>query len=472
MPTPESLSTLRRNRDGSMVAFISANRRVQELEAALRDAERSAGQQEGRTIANIRQQLAAAQADAKAAKARHSQLSEAAFAGLGEWLQQTPRQLVERLPDHDPFLMFPVRLETRFARTPAGTVELLVRIWPDDISLALPAGDLTLSERDTGEQYWKLRATVAMTPLATPAADAANRAYQGAWTAIATASGSYRAGWIVLQTHPTNWKDTTSPPPALPLLFATAQATGEPRIARADVLPDRFVIVGSFGGQQFPEVVGAAIPDDLALAPDPAQGEPWVARGRDGRLTVADPLRWMVDFDAAVRVGMGLRIPLTPPWDTTGFDLLMAIGVRASTTALEGVQRVDGLLTKHRFDLGCGIVRNGTPTNNTDTAISGWQPASTESQQLFAMEDKPQVLTPTPLGETDGHRLVRLLGLSQGLISRLPNATATDISEARLMNRAASFATIFEFVKEFLNPLVDRLTRQLRPVHLAGSRDL
>ena len=168
----------------------------------------------------------------------------------------------------------------------------------------------------------------------------------------------------------------------------------------------------------------------------------------------------MVDFDAAVKVGMGLRLPLSPPWDTTGFDRLMAIGVRASTAPLEGVQRVEGLLAKHRFDLGCGIVRNGTPTNNTDTAISGWQPPSTESQQLFAMEDKPQLLAPTPLGETDGHRLVRLLGLSESLVGRLPNATATDIAEERLMNRAASFATLFEFVKEFLNPLVDRLTRQ------------
>ena len=142
MPTPESLSALRRDRDGSMAAFISANRRVLDLEAALRDAERSADQHDDRTIAAIRQQLAAAQSDAKAAKARHSELSDAAFAGLGEWLQQTPQQLVERLPDQDPFLMFPVRLETRFARTPAGTVELRVRIWPDDISVALPAGDL------------------------------------------------------------------------------------------------------------------------------------------------------------------------------------------------------------------------------------------------------------------------------------------------------------------------------------------
>jgi hypothetical protein len=459
-PTPETLSALRRERDGSMTDSIAANRRVQDLETAIREAERTATPQADHTVADLRRQLESANEDAKAARQRYSGLSDAAFTGLGEWLQQTPEELVSGLSDQDPFLMFPVRLETRFARTAAGSVELRVRIWPDDISIALPAGDLTKSEQQAGEQYWTMRSIVAMTPIAGAQADAARQNYAGAWNAIATASGPYRAGWIVQQTHPSNWDDTTKPPLALPLLFNPPTVSTEPRIARADVLPDRFVIVGSFGDKQFPDVIGAAIPDDLALAPDPAQGEPWVQRDPDGTLTVAEPLRWMVDFDAAVKVGMGMRIPLPTPWDTTGFDLLMAIGVRGSTAPAEAVKRVESLLAKHRFDLGCGIVRNGTPTNNTDTAISGWQPPFSESEQLFAMEESQQPLAPTPLGETDGHRLVRLLGLSEGLVSRLPNASATDITEAGIMNRAASFATIVEFVKEFLKPLVDPLTRE------------
>jgi hypothetical protein len=137
----------------------------------------------------------------------------------------------------------------------------------------------------------------------------------------------------------------------------------------------------------------------------------------------------------------------------------MAIGVRCNPSTA-GVKRVEDLLAKHRFDAGCGIVRNGTPTNNTDSAVSGWRPPSTESEQLFGVEDKPPVLTPGPLGERDGHRLLRLLGLSEEFVRRLPNATATDISEALAINRAASFGTLFEFVKEFLSPLIERRTRQ------------
>lgn len=254
------------------------------------------------------------------------------------------------------------------------------------------------------------------------------------------------------------WNDEAASPPSAYVRRAASQRyTANSTRGCAS---DRFVVTGSFGDQQFPDVVGAAIPDDLALAPDPAQGEPWVQRDANGKLVVAEPLLWIVDFDAAVKVGMGVRIPLTPPWDTTGFDLLMAIGVRASTAPLEGVKRVEGLLAKHRFDPGCGILRIGTPTNNTDTAVSGWQPPSTETAQLFAMEETPQALAATPIGETDGHRLMRLLALSESLISRLPNAVATDISEARVMNRAVSFATIFEIVKEFLHPLVGDGTRE------------
>lgn len=457
--TPETLTALRRERDISMAAFISSNHRAQDLETALRNAERIADRHSIEAVDEIRRQLAQAGEDAKAAKNRHSQLSERAFAGLGEWLQQTPQQIVERLQDRDPFLMFPVRLETKFAHTAAGGTELRVRIWPDDIGIALPPGNLSPAEMAAGKQYWEARAVAATTPTGTPQADDARKNYEGAWATVAQLSGSYRAGWVVRLTKP-NWDDAKNVPLSLPLHFPEIGESVEPRIARAEVLPDRFVIVGSSGDKAFPEVVGAPIPDDLTLVPDPAHGKPLVERDAAGALVVAEELRWMVDFDTAVSVGMALRIPLTAPWDTNGFELLMAIGVRGATSATEGVKRVEGLLAKHRFDTGCGIVRNGTPTNNTDSAVSGWQPPSTESEQLFAVEGQPVSLATVPVGETDGHRLVKLLGISEQFVSRLPNAAATDIAEALAMNRAASFGTLFEFVKEFLSPLVARRTRQ------------
>jgi hypothetical protein len=409
-PTPEDLTALRRARDQSLASLASTDRRITNLESLLRDAERTEGHQSGGAADRIRAQLEEMRAEAAGEKERQRGLKDAVEVGLRDWLRQTPEQLVDQLPAGDPFLLFPVRLETRFERTPAGAPELLVRIWPDDISIALPPGDLTETEVEAGRQYWTARALFA----ATPQADAVRQSYEGAWNAIATRSGAYRAGWVVRETRPSNWDDLTKPPLAMPLTFLPAVEAAEPRIARADVLPDRFVITGTFGDQTFPDVVGAPIPDDLALAPDPALAEPWVERDPSGKLIIADPLKWMVDFDAAVAVGMAVRIPLVSPWDRTGFELLMAIGVRGATGPADGVKRVETLFAKHRFDTGCGIVRNGTPTNNTNSGVSGWRPASTESEQLFAIEDKLPEIAPSAglLSDTDGLRLVRLLGLS------------------------------------------------------------
>jgi hypothetical protein len=285
-----------------MAAFISADRRRQELETALRDADRSADRRSIENVDRIRKQLDRAGEDTKAARDRHARLSDAA---RQDWPSGSARrpELVERLSDRDPFLLFPVRLETTFARTASGAAELRVRIWPDEIGIALPPGDLTPAEVEVGKQYWRARAMATLTPAGSPQADAARREYEGAWAAIATPHGSYRAGWIVHETKP-NWDDLENKPAAMPLVFPVAAEGIEPRLARAEVLPDRFVIVGSFGDKTFPDVVGAPIPDDLALAPDPAQGIAWVERDKAGVLQVAEPLRWMVDFDAAISVGM------------------------------------------------------------------------------------------------------------------------------------------------------------------------
>jgi hypothetical protein len=459
MPTPDELTKLRRERDQSMAAAIAADRRAADLDARLKEARREHGTRPNDLVNSLERDLASVQADAAGARAAHGRLKDKALVELGTWLRQSPEALVSQLPDQDPFLMFPVRLETRFARTASGAAELRVRIWPDDIGVSIPPGDLSVKEREAGDQYWVARGMAATTPGPGDAADQARRAYEGAWNGIAASYGAYRASWIVKQTKPTNWNDTTNAPAGLPLVPPVAVPSTEPRLARAAALPDRFVIVGSYRGQSLPDVVGKPIPDDLALAPDPAHAESWLKRDPKGALVVAEPWRWMVDFDAAVDVGMGIRVALPPPWDTTGFDLLMAIGVRGATTPAGAVATVEELLGAHRFDDGCAIVRSGTPTNNTDAVLSGWRPPSTEVEQLFAIEHRPPEITPGPLGESDGMRLVRLLGLGQNFVRGLPNATATDIAEALAMNRAASFATIFEFVKEFLNPLVDKTTR-------------
>src|SRR5215218_3886780 len=54
---------------------------------------------------------------------------------VGEFvLPETPRQMISKLDDTLPFLMFPVRIETRFMGSGAGR-ELWIRVYPEDIAV-------------------------------------------------------------------------------------------------------------------------------------------------------------------------------------------------------------------------------------------------------------------------------------------------------------------------------------------------
>ena len=193
--------------------------------------------------------------------------------------------------------------------------------------------------------------------------------------------GEYRAGWIVRETRPTNWDPSQGEPSpgADALVFPLPGDPPDPPVPRAEALPDCFAVVLIAGDNVVRTEYGRPVPDDLALGPDAAQADTWLQRDPvTGRLVAAGSLKWLIDFDAAELVGMALRIPLSAPFDTQGFDRLLVIGVRGAAATKDGPATLEALLAKHRYGGGCSIVRNGTPTNNTESARSGWQPASTE----------------------------------------------------------------------------------------------
>ena len=79
--------------------------------------------------------------------------------------------------------------------------------------------------------------------------------------------------------------------------------------ARARLLPDSFTLLGYIGGQLVINVTGAAVPDSLAISPDPSTPLADQLRSQDGTLHVPDDLLWLTDFDRAVRLGMGFPRP-------------------------------------------------------------------------------------------------------------------------------------------------------------------
>ena len=101
-----------------------------------------------------------------------------------------PREQLKNMPDDTPFLLFPMRLETRFKKvTQRGGGErdqLWVRVYPDDCAIDQFEEVLSESElrsaRIFWEQWWK--------------AGGHESQQRGAWAGLVSAHGSGRAAWI------------------------------------------------------------------------------------------------------------------------------------------------------------------------------------------------------------------------------------------------------------------------------------
>ena len=113
---------------------------------------------------------------------------------FAEFLFADPQQQVERLNDDTPFLLFPVRLETRFKEVVIRQrvlQQLWVRIYPDDCLVDSFEEELSESEikaaRDFWTNYWK--------------AGSVRDQERGAWRSLVAALGSGRAAWVVQESN-------------------------------------------------------------------------------------------------------------------------------------------------------------------------------------------------------------------------------------------------------------------------------
>ena len=83
-------------------------------------------------------------------------------------------------------------------------------------------------------------------------------------------------------------------------------------------------------------------------------------------------MRWLVDFAAAEKVGMGIRIVLPPELVDTKLDTLLVFGVRSSLTPAAAATELEALLDAQRYTRGLAFLAPGTPTNNTAEASTGF----------------------------------------------------------------------------------------------------
>jgi hypothetical protein len=233
--------------------------------------------------------------------------------------------------------------------------------------------------------------------------------------------------------------------------------------ATAQLLPDRFTVLGYVGGHQVLMATGAPIPAGLAVSPEPGATDQLKVNEQTGALHVPDKLRWLTEFDQAVQVGMGLRIPLTDQI-RDGLDRLVVFGLRQQATPEQAGADLAALITRQlRSPAGFGLLPQGTPTNNTERTPAGQDAGDEAAAGLRTTFGFAAAAPATWTAKTDGQWLAELLGIDPAVLIGMPNADTTDQRDARAANIALWPATWGNFLQTTLHPiLTPQAVRQTR----------
>ena len=222
------------------------------------------------------------------------------------------------------------------------------------------------------------------------------------------------------------------------------------------VLPDQFAVLTMTGDRYNHIAVGKQIPKKLNVGLDPQQFEfeeesenPY-RLDEEGMLQVDDGMRWMVDFEEAVKKGMGLKIPLTQEEAERGFDRVLVLGIR-HTSEKVGQKLLEELIDNHHYaPEGMSFLSVGTPTNNTSDGPSGFSNLDDDPNESYRVEMGAGLFAAgeeDPLGMTDGKRLADALGIDPTVFQHIANSNNMEVSRAQAMHRALWHATIGDYIE-------------------------
>jgi hypothetical protein len=215
---------------------------------------------------------------------------------------------------------------------------------------------------------------------------------------------------------------------------------------KAVSLPDRFVFLGYETEDDSSPVfaIGAHVPSPLITGPDPgAPQAEQIQHDAAGEVVMPEELKWISDFDRAVRVGMGLRIDLTPTQAASGFKRVLVVGLRLNADEQAAKGELETLFRHHSFSrAGLALVPQGTPTNNTEALSSGAGRLDAPDESFDDL--KGPLFTPESgwLDKKDGQWLAEYLGIDPALFLNTHHAGAADQITARAMNVALWPATL------------------------------
>ena len=322
----------------------------------------------------------------------------------------------------------------------------------DHVLVVLPDAPVPAGERGPIATYWE-------TVWRSGGADRA-----AALTTLQGAVGAARAGEVAATLAPVNLNDVAVKPADVanvivsfldlpPAATTDSAQTAWTRGARSWLLPERLVLLGFNGRTETLRQVGKPIPSELQVGPDPSapESEQLKADGED--LVIPDAMRWTIDFQQAVDVGMGFVADLTPAQARAGFDRLFVLGVRLASDEKKGAAEVATLFADHqRGRKGLALLPQGTPTNNTDESSSGytwWEDPAVTYRHFFEIDhtDDPDDWRV----RKDGAWLAGMLGIDRGVMKNAPGYFGTEQAEARAMNTALWPATLGYFMEQMMD---------------------
>ena len=339
-----------------------------------------------------------------------------------------------------PLVLFPVRLETRFFPQAAGTSELRVRVYPDKIHNDSHEPELTADELTWGKHFWEQMWR----------AVGNEEREKAVWRQLADRLDPQRAAWVARTLKPLNPDDRPDDPvdndKALPkpVRFPSPELKEESwtRAPHTYVLPNFWTVLGYKDGRLVINVRGGVIDDPLATGPNPSPTANVDESGID------EDMRWMIDFAAAEAKGMGIRVTLSQVDAAAGFDFLLVIGIKNSPE--KSAQLLTDLFNAHHHTDGLGFIRQGTPSNNTQDAPSGFSSSDSGHESSYLAELKEP--TAKQVG-TNGDLLTRALGLdTDPVFANVPNAAIIEQRDAQQMNTALWQATWGYFLSQMLGP--------------------
>lgn len=441
--------------DPKLLELAKARESVAIAEAKLDDI--SAQLAEARNVLDValRQDVAARVAAARNQTVQLAKSRKLAQAKLDSTLKQLEvlratlsQAAIAPLPSDLPIILFPVRLETKFRTAPTGP-ELLIRIYPDDLHIDTHEPALTDNESESGRRFWQQ-------------AWGPDGDEPAAWNRLVSRAGAPRAAWIVKTLEPKNvlQRSTSGTSPEFP--EPARREAAWTRAPRTALLPDRWVALGYGPSGRLFTQAGATIPEVLAAGPSPELGTdpPPNPESMDPMALLDEGMRWLMDFDAALKVGMALRVRL-PAGVPVGLSRLVVIGVKAAMDSNAAADSLGALFDAQHYTRSLGFIPRGLPTNNTGEAPSGYDPKDLGGERSFATERKAALFTPG--SGANGDIAARAFGVAPDVFAHVWLAGESEQTAARSMNAAMWAATWGYF-------LTRRLTGTVTPDALAKFR--